>query len=265
MEKAQNAELVSLISYVFEDHDRLFEELTPEGWINCSLVYFLHPTPEQRFVEEYKMYERLRQIDQEKGEPINRKPPQRKDFQPEDLTDLNPISEFRYLLALAIYEIFSNNHQVVDMKGKLYDLGSLRGSGRFLAEFLNMYYPGPIKVYDYLDFYCTYSFIEHRSDLSPLFKHVFQKLKSRDINWIYAVPEIFWIDFSGETDQDERSFDPHRDILEGQYNDLVRRRMEHALEDVNKSLKKQVLSQTPVIVSSYVKIYGGFPEGWPEK
>ncbi len=264
MTKAQNSELVSLISFVFEGHDRHFEELTPEGWVNCNLIHFLHPTPDQRFQEEYKMYERLRRIDQEKGEHTNRAAPQRKDFQPEDLSDINPIGEFQYLLALAVCEIFSNNHQVIDMKGKLYDLGSLRGSGRFLAEFLNMYYPDSIKVYDYLDFYCTYSFIEHRSDLSPLFEYVFQKLKSRDINWIYAVPEVFLIDFSGEQGLETESFDPHRDVLEGQYNELIQQRIEHALEDINRSLKKQVLSQTPVIVSSYIKTYGEFPKGWPK-
>lgn len=46
-----------------------------------------------------------------------------------------------YVLGLSVYDIFSNNHQVSGKDNRIYDLGSLRGSGGFIADFFNKYYP----------------------------------------------------------------------------------------------------------------------------
>ncbi len=259
--KATNAELISLLSYLFEKHHLLFESLTPEGWVNSPLILFLHPTPEQRFQESFKLYERLNRLEDTSRDKVDREPPRLEDFLPEDLSGIHPIGEFRYLLAIAVYEIFSNNHQVLDESLKEYDMGSLRGSGRFLSEFLNMFYPEGIKVYDYMDFYYTFPFIAHRSDLSPLFEFIFEKLKKRGMEWIYSVPEMSIIDW--DTESSPNNFDPHRDLLEKQFNELLIQRMENALEDINMAMRKKILSETPSIVKAYFAIYDKYPSGWP--
>ena len=66
-----------------------------------------------------------------------------------------PRKRWRSLMGNVAWQIFSNNNQVLSKAGKMYDLGSWRGSGGFIADVLNTHLvPDGSPWFDYLDFYC---------------------------------------------------------------------------------------------------------------
>lgn len=87
------------------------------------------------------------------------------------------------VLGLVTWEIFSDNNEVVDTEGRLFDLGTQRASGTFIADFLNTRYaPEKVRWFDNMDFY--FGFEGDRDPaLSKLFAYFFQKLKERHCIW----------------------------------------------------------------------------------
>jgi hypothetical protein len=59
--------------------------------------------------------------------------------------------EVRELVAKCLWDVFSNENEVVDRDGRLVDIGSWRGAGGFLADQLNR--ETGERQYDYIDFY----------------------------------------------------------------------------------------------------------------
>jgi hypothetical protein len=93
--------------------------------------------------------------------------------------------------------VFSNNHEVVGSDGRVYDLGSWRGSGATIADVLNADFGSSLdRRLDYLDFYCGFllarPFCEGDDDLSeplrPVYRHLFERLQAHGCTWRYAPP-----------------------------------------------------------------------------
>jgi len=264
MTKASKWDLIHLLKYLYEDHETFYEKLTPEGWVNQPLIYFIHPTPQQKWEEALQAYTSLRRLDEQLHRKTYQKKPELADFKSDDPTNINPIDEFRYLLAIGIYEIFSHNHEVRDDIGKIYDMGSMRGTGKFLAEFLNMYYPTEWTTYDYMDFYYQYFAIQGRGDMSPIFRYVFQKMQARKLSWLYATPRIYAYNLSADRHDDIDAIDPHRRV--SYYLRKIRpaQGMDHVVEEINEALQRDVLRDIPRIVEAYRSTFGEFPSGWPD-
>jgi hypothetical protein len=110
------------------------------------------------------------------------------DFKQDELIGINELEEFLYILGLAVYDIFSNNHDVIGYDKKTFDLGSLRGSGHFIADFLNENYNNPSNSYEYMDFYMGTIWIRSRGDLTPFYEFIFLKLKEFHCDWNYFFP-----------------------------------------------------------------------------
>ena len=100
-------------------------------------------------------------------------------------------------LGEVLWDVFSNNNDVVGPSGERYDLGSFRGTGRFLADHLNdrlAAEAGPTPTgrargpFDYIDFYMgTWGlFLDGDEPGLPFYARVFERLWERGCDWRFA-------------------------------------------------------------------------------
>ena len=104
-------ECVDILRFIFKDAEQFYAKKTPNGFLKSDLVLFLHPSPEQQYEEDIRMRDninRLTKKSKQEDENINIS-----DFKQDDLTDISGYNEFLYILGLSIYDIFSNNYEVI--------------------------------------------------------------------------------------------------------------------------------------------------------
>lgn len=134
-----DSECIEILKHIFIDPKNLYNKLAPNGWVKSEYINLLHPTPEQQHEESRRMTENInRLLKKTKGK--EEKTPDKSTFKQDDLNDIPELEEFIYVLGLTVYDIFSNNHEVIGSDNKIYNLGSMRGSGRFIADFINEHY-----------------------------------------------------------------------------------------------------------------------------
>ena len=175
-----------------------------------------------------------------------------------------------------LWDVFSDNHDVVGPDGELYDLGSFRGTGGFLADHLNArlaaeedprskWGRGP---FDYIDFYLgTSGLFGEGPDgpvLRPFYVRVFERLRERGCDWHYAPPSISVVRFGrpDEESDDPSRYDPNaalaaqaeRDEKEEQFDELAR-----DLAEANAEAFERAVREPPLTVRSYREVYGEWP------
>jgi hypothetical protein len=117
------------------------------------------------------------------------------------------------LLGGVLWEIFSQNNEVVSPDGRIYDLGSWRGTGGFIADFLNAYLKREQRIeagagdpFFYLDFYMGLMVRGEEEawevPLLLLYGHFFEYLKARGCTWRYAPPAIYLVSFTRDDQED---------------------------------------------------------------
>ena len=118
------------------------------------------------------------------------------------------------VLGMVVWEIFSDNHEVTDAEGKIFDLGSWRGSGGFIADFLNVHFaPENTSWFHYMDFYGGFRG-GHDPSLFPLYVYFFQELKAREYVWRYSPPALYLVDLSPDKpEEDMQNYDPGSALL----------------------------------------------------
>ncbi len=208
-------------------------ELAPRGWAESGLVAVFHPSAAQIHEESARIRRNLSQLFKPKPD-APQSPPERTLAEVEAEHVEAPIEaerECQELVGLCLWDIFSDNHEVTDEEGRLFDLGSLRSSGGFLAEVLNkqdgpkpppklepagmfadMFAPknaSPEQAnmfamlkqemfgdggYTYLDFYMGTHQIASSVDLMPVYRMIFRRLRARGCDWKYAFPRLYAVD-----------------------------------------------------------------------
>jgi hypothetical protein len=170
---------------------------------------------------------------------------------------------------VALWDIFSDNHTVVDDAGVAYDLGSFRGSAGFIAESINRRYDGIHHAYDYMNFYMG-SLGGRGGRMRSLHRWIFARLKQRGCRWIYAFPRLHVVDFgTPEADAAFTDYDPGRSLEA----ELERSRRQAELDELRRSLDaayEEALEQArnrplPAVVAAYREVFGELPEGWPHR
>jgi hypothetical protein len=155
------------------------------------------------------------------------------------------------LLGNIAWEIFSNNNEVVGPEGKVYDLGSWRGTGGTIADFLNDRMGE--QRFDYIDFYM--GLMSDKDDaLRPLYTHSFEILKERGCDWRYAPPAIYLLSFAKETD-DPATYDPGKAVREN----LEETKMWAELNEMNRETYRKAVENPPAIVRAYEEVFGKKP------
>lgn len=179
-------------------------------------------------------------------------------------------------LGNVLWDVFSDNNDVCGPGGERYHLGSWRGSGGFLADYLNARlaletdpadvgeYYGP---FGYMDFYMGSAGLavtdEMRSIVPPLYERVFERLRARDCDWEYAPPAIGMVRFQKpDPPDDPATYNPSEALAreaEQEEKDAEFDRISRELAESNARAFAEVERNPPPIVRAYERVYGCRP------
>lgn len=188
-----------------------------------------------------------------------------------------PAEELADLLGRCLWDVFSNNHGVFTADGAMVDLGSFRAAAGLIADFRGQRRSLEQRAgdaWDYLDFYMGTLGARREDDLSPFYDLVFSRMRGAGLDWRYAHPRLFLVDF-GDRDDDLRDDEPaeflHYDPSGSVARDVERRQRAAELADLRESLddayqrsvEEAGAHPPPAIVQSYQRIFGYWPVGWP--
>jgi hypothetical protein len=259
----------------------LMEELCPKGWENSPLRLAFHPTIEQQYQEHLGFSERLKWLKKlgrdKRKEDYNPTPVETfEEFKAKDGSlDKNEIlsheNEFAELLGLCLWDVFSDNHDVISSEKLAVDLGSFRGAAGTISDFMAQHSwtedTDPCDRGDgYLEFYLGTAHVGGRTPLTPVYEHIFRRLKSLGADWNYSFPRMHAFKFA-KPDAPETDYAPSEALQKGQDKKAEARQMSKLNRELDQSAlaaKREIRSQPPPeTVAAYQKIYGCFPVGWP--
>ena len=269
--RATDQACLHLLRTLFDQPEQIMSELAPAGWSNSPLRLIAHPTAGQQYEESIRFHQNVSGLFGKKSEQPEPPEPRPEDFVTDPPEAGHPMDELIKLLGDCVWLIFSNNHTVYDTTGQQYDLGSFRGSGRFVADFLNAHYPPTSGAYDYLDFYCAGAFTFDRADTTPVFELLFRRVRAAGCDWEYAFPRISLVDLSGLR-EDTQPDDPARynpvkameqQMEAGQKKAEMNRLQEKLDESYREEYEAAKYKLPPPEVRAYRNIYGQLPQGFP--
>jgi hypothetical protein len=257
--------------FLLDPHELLMA-LAPEGWERSPLRFVFHPSVDQLAEEIVAL---SRNLDRLGGKPTEMEAVEDSEDDDEEeapplpelpLKPIEPEREVVELLGRALWDVFSDNHSVVDVDGVAYDLGSFRSSAGFLADSVNRRYSHLASAYDYMDFYLGSRWSCERADLGPVYRWIFRRLQEAKCRWIYSFPRLYLVDLSRQQDSDDWSeYDPSEAVRrtltraeESERRDELRAELERSYADDVEGARFRRLP-TPVDR----EVYGVLPEGWP--
>jgi hypothetical protein len=181
------------------------------------------------------------------------------------------------LLGDVLWDVFSNNNDVVGPNGELYDLGSFRGSGGFIAGYLNDRLqaeagdtPGQEggRPFDYLDFYMgTLGLFGGAADEKlglAFYARVFERLREQQCDWHYAPPSIGLVRIGHPEEENEapERYDPGAALAaEAEQDEEEKQLAEFArqLAEANAEAFERAVREPPLVVRAYREVYGQWP------
>ena len=255
-----------LLKYLCDSPTQILDLIAPEGWEHSPYKFIYHPTAQKVFEKSLQMHENMSSLFKKKGKEIE--PPTLESIEKE-LSEkeetIKPKEEFLDLLGSCLWCIFSNNHEVFDEKG-VYDIGSFRGSGRFIADFLNENYPSQT-TFDYMDFYCADMRFDDADTSLPLFIYLFEKIKRAKCDWNYSFPRIGIVSFDKEDKVPApENYDPNKALEE----ELAKNQKKAEIQEFKDKLDEIYESEMeeakykapPIIIRAYQTVFGKYPQGW---
>ena len=258
-----DAECTGLLQKLFDAYPAFLKTILPDSWRNSVYVNFFHPTAQQQYEEQKKVQENLKHLSKKKNDE---KENLLSDFK-QDFSNLDEKEEPNTLLGLCLWDIFSNNHSVIDSEGKEYDLGSFRGCAGFIADFLNVKKSEDDSVlnFDYMEFYMGTIWIRSRGNLGPFYEFIFTVLKNEGCDWKYSFPRMHLFKFESDEVTSPEEYDAS-EAMEQELKEKEIDEFQKALDDdYEKTLEEAKYKKPPETVLAYLKVYREFPEGHPQK
>ncbi len=286
--------------------DAVVADLCPGGWAASPLRLAVHPTPEQQQEDAVSLREGLERMTKllgrnkpadDEAEPSPAPPEElppiapmpdlealfatlEQDPQPETDAD-----ELGRLLGQCLWDVLSDNHELILPDGRVRHLGSFRATAGIIADFFHQREPGPdvlpfgpdgkfdITKLDmsYCEFYMGTSMIHHRTDLSPIYRYIFQRLQAIDCAWQYTFPRLGVVrlekpESPGDPPEWE-NYDPVAALAaqeKKKEDDAQFAKMQADLEkSYRESLEAAKLQPPPKNVLAYEAVFGHMPAGWP--
>jgi hypothetical protein len=251
-------------------------DIAPEGWEQSPLLACFHPSVEQLFEEGVALYRNLeewRQLRRKReskttvtSEPQPTIDDVRREYEPSAVNEVEEVTE---LVGLCLWDVFSDNHDVIAADGRLADIGSFRGAGAFLDEHLTRDQEG-WRDGDYLRFYLGTIWISRRADLTLVYAMIFRRLKAAGADWVYHFPELGIVELEstdGDTDRPNKEYSVSQAAvaeLEAQQRRAEVEQFRAELRDINARAREEALDrQRPATVRAYRQVYERDPRGWP--
>lgn len=264
-----------LFSHGFAGADML-AEIAPEGWEHSPLLACFHPSVEQLFEERVALHTNLqewRQLRrQRQGETTVTSEPEptiddvRREHEPSPVKEEEEVTE---LLGLCLWDIFSDNHDVIAADGRMADIGSFRGAGAFLDHYLTRDQEG-WRDGDYMRFYMGTIWISRRADLAPVYAMIFRRLKAVGADWVYHFPKLGIVELGpadDDTDKPDKAYSVSQAAvaeLEKQQRRAEVERLRAELHETNARAREEAMDRPlPATVRAYREVYGRDVRGWP--
>lgn len=240
-------------------------QLAPEGWARSPLLAVFHPSVEQVYREWRRVHRNLAALGRrdtalpEAPEPTLESVRASWEERPAEAD-----REVRELVAMCLWDVFSDNHDVVAPDGRVVHLGSFRGSAGLLAEWLNR--RAGETAYDYMDFYLGSLMVHGRADLTPVYRMIFQRLAAHGFDWEYAFPRIHLVDLRPLREELARAGGPEAGASweEEAEREPERAQLEETLETAHREAIEAAKDRPPPeTVCAYRQVFGDCPRGWP--
>lgn len=253
----------------------VIQEIAPGGWENSPLLACFHPSPEQVFKEQRKQHRNLEEL--LKVLPKRNSGAPKPEPQPEPTMEqvlgewkaqpINLTEEVTELVACCLWDLFSDNHEVVAADGRLADIGSFRAASAFLEEYL----AGPTREWDLgcgSRFYLGSIWISRRADLTPVYRMIFRRLRLLGADWKYHFPRVYLVDLSPlRQAMENQTYSPSEAFAKEQEERQRQAELEEARAELdkihNQACREAMDLPPPETVKAYQEIYGRNPTGWP--
>ncbi len=279
-ERLTDAELHTLFDRLFPEGFAgadVRAEVAPKGWEQSPLVACFHPSVERVFEERRQFHQNVAALRiagsrrtgqaqvQTEALPVPTLEDVRREYEPEPV---QADAELTELVGLCLWDVFSDNHDVITADGRVADIGSFRGAGAFLDEHL----PGNREGWregDYLRFYLGTIWINARADLAPVYAMIFRRIRALGGDWVYHFPELGLVDLSGlRPDSDSFArYSPNEALAaerKAQKRQAEIARLREDLEEISTRTREDAMDcLPPVTVRAYRQVYGRDPKGWP--
>ena len=261
------ADFTCLFPHGFAGQDVL-DDLAPQGWGSSPLVAVFHPSLDQAYAEAVQFHRNLQALpwrDPNRSptpEPTREAVAREYQQEPVDIA-----REVRELVGQCLWDIFSDNHEVIGPDGRVVDIGSFRGAGGFIAACLNQQIGG--QEYDYIDFYMGTIWIAQRADLTPVYQMIFRRLKAHGHDWMYYFPRLGIVDLrplrealhqQEDNAWETAAYTPEEDEQQDRAIAELRESLDTAHHEAVEAARHQ---PPPPTVQAYDSVYGRFPAGWP--
>ncbi len=251
-------------------------DIAPEGWEKSSLLACFHPSPEQVFKEQLQVHRNIQDLvrARRKREPNNpdlapRPEPTLEEVRAEwQETEVKTEEEVTDLIGQCLWDVFSDNHEVITADGRVADTGSFRGSSAFLDEYLS----GRVGSWpegDCMRFYMGTIWTSGRADLSPVYEMIFRRLKTLGADWEYHFPELGIVDLPPlrEALREPADYSPSEAFAKEQQEKEHQAELEQMraeLAEIHEQARNEAMDRPPpCAVRAYQAIYGRDPKGWP--
>jgi hypothetical protein len=280
-DRLSDSELVALFERLFPQGftgPDVLADIAPEGWERSPLLACFHPSIARIFEEQLQIHQNIEGLGEMlrrhgKASPTADKPqPEptlesgRREHQPSPVRQDEEVTE---LVGQCLWDVFSDNHDVIMADGRTADIGSFRGASAFLDDYLTRAESGHSGRGDYMRFYLGSICTSGRADLMPVYSMIFRRLYDIGADWIYHFPEIHLVDLTAFKAKDESTigYSPARGAaaeLKASKDRQEVERLRNKLADGNARAREEAMDRPPpATVRAYRSVYAQDPRGWP--
>lgn len=253
----------------------VIHELAGEGWERSPLLSVFHPTPEKVLEESLRIHRNMSDLMRARGKESDSQEPTLESVKASHKeTPIAPIREAGELLGMCLWDVFSENHDIVTADGQSVDIGSFRGAAGFIAEHLDR--SRGTHEYDYMHFYMGTIWVHGRADLTPVYELIFRRFKLHGLEWSYSFPRLHLIDMrslresladSSDARPEWEGYSPADSFAKETEEQAHDQEIERVREDLDSAHAEAVEEARgkppPETVQAYRKVFGRFPKGWP--